>query len=81
VIGGISGVQQAPVGTQPNSHPHPGVASLAASGTGLEWAFLVLLVTLVGAGWFMAKARSTYARDVATAAAATDVMPQPAPST
>ena len=48
--------------------------------TGLEWAFLVLLVTLVGAGWFMAKARSTYARDVATAAAAADVTPQPAPS-
>ena len=80
-IGGISGVQQAPVGTHPSSHPHHG-ANLAASGTGLEWAFLVLLVTLAGAGWFMAKARSTYARDVATAAAAGPAEPatEPAPA-
>jgi MFS family permease len=71
LIGGISGVQQAPVGVKPSKNPGHG-ASLAASATGLEWAFLVLLVTLAAAGWFMAKARTTYARDVATAAAASN---------
>ncbi len=37
---------------------------------GLEITFLILLATLVAAGVFLARSRHTYARDVATAAAA-----------
>ena len=59
----IAGVapEQAPIGT------HPVISPGAARG--LEIAFLVLLSTLAAAGVFLLKARSTYARDVATAAA------------
>ena len=55
---------QAPIGT----HPHAPSSHLA---TGLEVSFLVLLSTLLAAGVFLARARKTYASDVATAAAST----------
>lgn len=53
---------QAPVGTRPG-------AVSAATGTGLELTFLVMLVTLFAAGVFLIFARRYYPRDVATAAA------------
>jgi MFS family permease len=53
---------QAPIGT----HPH---APSAHASTGLEVSFLIMLTTLVAAGVFTARARRTYATDVATAAA------------
>ncbi|MGB9183919.1 MAG: MFS transporter [Solirubrobacteraceae bacterium] len=54
--------RQAPIGTHPG-RPSP------ATATGLEVTFLIMLATLVAAGIFMARARVTYASDVATAAA------------
>jgi MFS family permease len=54
---------QTPVGT------HTGIVS-PSTARGLEITFLILLATLVAAGVFLARARHTYARDVATAAAA-----------
>jgi predicted MFS family arabinose efflux permease len=54
--------QEAPVGT------HPGGIS-KATGTGLEVSFLIWLAALAAAGVFLARARKTYPRDVATAAA------------
>jgi len=62
LIGGIA-PEQAPIGT----HLHKLPSSSAS--TGLEFSFMVMLVTLGAAGWFMLKARHTYAPDVATAAA------------
>jgi len=62
VIGGIA-PEQAPIGT----HIHQRVSSSAD--TGLEFSFMIMLVTLGAAGWFMLRARHTYARDVAAAAA------------
>jgi MFS family permease len=53
---------QAPIGT------HPGVVS-PSEARGLEISFLVLLGTLAAAGVFLLRARATYPRDVATAAA------------
>jgi uncharacterized membrane protein (DUF485 family) len=67
VFGGVSDLiagiapEQAPIGT------HPVVSPGAARG--LEIAFLLLLGTLVAAGIFLLRARSTYPQDVATAAA------------
>jgi hypothetical protein len=61
VIAGIA-PKQAPIGT------HPGVVS-PGTARGLEISFLLLLGTLVAAGLFLLRARSTYPRDVATAAA------------
>jgi MFS family permease len=61
LIAGIA-PKQAPIGT------HPGVISPGAA-RGLEITFLVLLGTLAAAGVFLLRARYTYARDVATAAA------------
>ena len=61
LIAGIA-PQQAPIGT------HPGAIS-SASATGLEVTFLVMLSTLAAAGVFLARARQSYPRDVATAAA------------
>jgi MFS family permease len=55
---------QAPVGT----HVH-GLVS-AATGTGLQVSFLIMLGTLAAAGVFLLRARSTYPTDVATAGAA-----------
>jgi MFS family permease len=68
VFGGLSqaiaGIfpKQAPIGT------HPGLVS-ASTARGLEITFLVLLATLAAAGVFLLRARYTYPRDVATAAA------------
>lgn len=53
---------QAPIGT------HPAAVDVS-KGTGLEITFLVLLVTLAAAGVALWRARATYPRDVATAAA------------
>jgi MFS family permease len=63
----IAGIapEQAPVGT------HPGVISPGAA-RGLEISFLIMLTALVAAGVFLLRARTTYARDVATAAASED---------
>jgi MFS family permease len=68
VFGGLSQLiagiapEQAPVGT------HPGPVSPSAA-RGLEISFLLLLGTLAAAGLFLLRARETYPRDVATAAA------------
>jgi MFS family permease len=61
LIAGIA-PEQAPIGT------HPGVISPGAA-RGLEISFLVLLGTLGAAGVILLRARATYPRDVATAAA------------
>ena len=61
LIAGIAPAQL-PVGV------HPGVIS-ASEARGLEFTFLIMLVTLVAAAGFLFRARRTYARDVATAAA------------
>jgi MFS family permease len=60
---------QAPVGT----HIHYTVSS--ATGTGLQVAFLSMLVTLFAAGVVMARSAKTYPRDVATAGAAWPTAP------
>ncbi len=62
---------QAPIGT------HPGVVS-PSEARGLEISFLIMLVTLAAAGVILARARKTYAEDVATAAAAGGAPPPPA---
>jgi MFS family permease len=61
LIAGIA-PEQAPIGT------HPGVITPGAA-RGLEISFLLLLGTLAAAGVFLLRARATYPRDVATAAA------------
>jgi MFS family permease len=61
LIAGIAPAQ-APIGT------HPGPVS-PSTARGLEISFLLLLGTLVAGGIVMLRARSTYPRDVATAAA------------
>jgi MFS family permease len=65
LVAGIaaSNVHQAPVGTKNLPPVSPAEAS------GLEAAFLILLVALFAGGVAMLKARHTYARDVATAGA------------
>jgi len=60
LIAGIA-PKQAPIGTHPVISP--------GSARGLQITFLVLLGTLAAGGFFLLRARSTYARDVATAAA------------
>jgi MFS family permease len=68
VFGGIADLvagiapAQAPIGT------HPGLVS-PSTARGLEVSFLLLLGTLVAGGLVMLRARATYPRDVATAAA------------
>jgi MFS family permease len=54
---------QAPLGT----HTH-GIVS-AATGTGLQVSFLIMVSTLAAAGIFLLRARATYPTDVATAGA------------
>jgi hypothetical protein len=61
LIAGIA-PKQAPIGTHPVISP--------GSARGLEITFLLLLGTLAAAGVSLLGARRTYARDVATAAAA-----------
>jgi MFS family permease len=70
-IAGISGIfsQQAPIGT----HPQHVISN--SSATGLEFSFLIMLVALGAAGSFMARARHTYAGDVAAAAASHPTAP------
>jgi hypothetical protein len=63
LVAGIVPVQ-APIGT----HTHSIVSS--ATGTGLQVSFLIMLGTLAAAGVFLARARTTYPADVATAGAA-----------
>jgi MFS family permease len=68
VFGGVSQLiagivpAQAPIGTRPHA-PSPNTS------TGLEITFLVMLITLAVAGWLLLRARTTFAADVATAAA------------
>jgi MFS family permease len=61
LIAGIA-PEQSPIGT------HPGVISPGAA-RGLEISFLLLLSTVAAAGIVLLRARATYPRDVATAAA------------
>ena len=53
---------QAPIGTRPD-------APSSHTATGLEVTFLIMLASLIVGGIFIARAQSTYATDVATAAA------------
>jgi MFS family permease len=61
VIAGIA-PEQTPLGT----HSAPISPSAA---TGLQFSFLIMLVSLAWAGVFLARARATYARDLVTAGA------------
>ncbi len=76
VFGGLSSLiagivpAQTPIGT------HAGVVS-SNTATGLEITFLILLATLTAAGVFLASARHSYARDVATAAASQQARSRP----
>jgi uncharacterized membrane protein (DUF485 family) len=54
--------RQSPIGTRPS-------APSASITNGLEISFLIMLTTLIAAGVLLARARLTYASDVATAAA------------
>ncbi|HEV3127739.1 MAG TPA: MFS transporter [Solirubrobacteraceae bacterium] len=56
--------EQTPIGTHVRTTPIS-----HATATGLEVTFLIMLVSLVAAGVFLARARVTYPTDVATAAA------------
>jgi predicted MFS family arabinose efflux permease len=47
--------------------------------SGLQWTFIVMLVPLAGSAWLLLKARRTYPRDVATAAAAAQASGYPRP--
>jgi MFS family permease len=53
---------QAPIGTRPHAPP-------SHEATGLQITFLIALATLIAAGIFTARARYSYAQDVASAAA------------
>jgi MFS family permease len=68
VFGGISQLVAGIVPTEAPIGTHPSAPSSSAS-TGLEITFLILLSTLFAAGWFLFRARKTFATDVATAAA------------
>jgi MFS family permease len=75
LFGGVSDLiagfepQKAPLGT----HTIGPVSS--ATGDGLQITFLIMLVSLLAAGWFLWRARLTYPGDVATAGAS--VSPKP----
>jgi hypothetical protein len=56
---------QAPIGTRPHAPP-------SHEATGLQITFLITIATLIAAGIFTARARYTYAQDVASAAASED---------
>jgi MFS family permease len=73
LIAGIA-PEQSPVGT------HPGVIS-PGEARGLEIAFVIMVSTLLAAGVFLLRARKTYPRDVATAAASQDAMSSAATQT
>ena len=55
--------QKAPIGT------HTVGTVSTATGDGLQITFLIMLVSLLAAGWFLWRARPTYPVDVATAGA------------
>lgn len=64
LVAGIA-PNQAPIGTRPG-----GVSSATAEG--LEVSFLLMLIALAAAGYILLRARSSYPRDVATAAASAE---------
>jgi MFS family permease len=69
LFGGVSDLiagfepQKAPIGT------HTTGPISTATGSGLQITFLIMLVALLGAGWFLWRARPSYPIDVATAGA------------
>jgi hypothetical protein len=69
LFGGVSDLiagfepQKAPIGT------HTIGTVSTATGDGLQITFLIMLVSLLAAGWFLWRARPTYPADVATAGA------------
>jgi MFS family permease len=69
LFGGVSDLiagfepQKAPIGT------HTAGPVSTATGNGLQITFLIMLVSLLAAGWFLWRARHTYPVDVATAGA------------
>ena len=65
---------QVPIGTKPHGIP-------AGSANGLEYSFLLMLVALGAAGVILLRARYTYPRDVATAAASSNASVAYDPST
>jgi MFS family permease len=64
LIAGIT-PHQTPIGTKPKGSISSGTAN------GLEYSFLLMLIVLGAAGVILLRARQTYPRDVATAAAST----------
>ncbi len=60
---------QAPIGTHPHAPP-------PSTATGLQVTFLIMLGTLVAAGFFLFRAGRTFASDVASAAASESDTPQ-----
>jgi MFS family permease len=66
LIAGIA-PHQAPIGTRPG-------APTSHTTTGLQVTFLIMLATLVAGGIVLARARTTYAADVATAAASEEAV-------
>ena len=70
LVAGIA-PKQAPIGTKPGGI-EPGVAR------GLQVSFILMLVALAAAGWILLRARQSYPRDVATAAASAEYEGQPA---
>jgi len=71
----ISGIvpSQAPIGDV-RTHIH---APSSSTTTGLEITFIVMLATLAAAGYFLFRARETFASDVASAAASDEQMRPP----
>jgi MFS family permease len=64
LVAGIT-PHQTPIGTKPHGSISSGTAN------GLEYSFLLMLIVLGAAGVILLRARQTYPRDVATAAAST----------
>jgi MFS family permease len=64
LVAGIT-PHQTPIGTKPKGSVDTGTAN------GLEYSFLLMLIVLGAAGVILLRARHTYPRDVATAAAST----------
>jgi MFS family permease len=78
LFGGVSDLiagfepQKAPIGT------HTIGPISTATGDGLQITFLIMLVSLLAAGWFLWRARLTYPGDVATAGASASPKPSAA---
>jgi len=73
LVAGIA-PKQAPLGTKPGGI-EPGVAR------GLQVSFILMLIALAVAGWILLRARQTYPRDVATAAASAEYEGRPTGTT